>query len=53
MPTVNYIRDLLGDEYIFNVDIDPRKFKEYNLIEFLRLLIKNMFTLEQYLQFLH
>ena len=31
MPTVNYIRDLLGDEYIFNVDIDPRKFKEYNI----------------------
>lgn len=31
MPTINYVKDLLGNDYIFNVDINPLKFKEYKV----------------------
>jgi type-F conjugative transfer system pilin assembly protein TrbC len=31
MPTINYIKDLLGKDYIFNIDINPLKFQEYNI----------------------
>ena len=31
MPTINYMKDLLGNEYIFNVDINPLKFQEYKV----------------------
>lgn len=41
MPTINYIKDLLKDEYNFNVMIDPRKFKEYNVDRVPAILYKN------------
>ena len=31
MPTINYVKDLLGNDYIFNVDINPLKFQEYKV----------------------